>query len=333
MPRTAAAVLAGVSVACGGGGGGATGPNTPPPTTVTPGGLPATVVLFQDENQNGALDSGEALRVPDVEVSVAGRTARSAPGSGLAELANVPAGSHTATLRADTLPPFYVAGAPATVTLPTSPTSGPFPVPVVLGIGRGLRPTMYVAFGDSITRGENVPAGSSYPARLQTRLNAHFGFAAVNNRGADATNSFEGVERVQNNIGANQPGYTLILYGSNDWNTDFCQERLTCPTAENLRRIVRYTKGIGSLPFVATLPPVNPLREPQERNDWIDGINTQIKAMAAQEGAFVVDLNQAFESQPSLPALFDDHIHPNAAGYDLMARAFFEAIAHGRSVP
>ena len=318
-------------MACGGGGG-TTGPDTPP-TSAPPPGHPATVVLFQDENANGALEAGEALRVPDVEVSIAGRTARSAPGSGVAELANVPAGTHTVTVRAETLPPFYLAGAPATVTVPVSPSSGPYPVPVVLGIARGLRPTQYVAFGDSVTRGENVPAGSSYPARLQARLAAHFGFATVNNRGADATNSFEAVERVQNNIGANQPAYTLILYGTNDWNTDFCQESLSCPTTENLRRVVRYVKSIGSLPFLATIPPVNPLLQPQQRNDWIDGINAQLKAMAAQEGAFVVDLNQAFESQPSLPALFDDHVHPNAAGYDLMARAFFEAIAHGRSVP
>ena len=55
--------------------------------------------------------------------------------------------------------------------------------------------------------------------------------------------------------------------------------------------------------------------------------------MAAAEGAFVVDLNQAFKNQPSLPALFDDHVHPNAAGYEVIAQGFFEAIAHGRSVP
>jgi lysophospholipase L1-like esterase len=330
LHRPSAAVLLSLSAACGGSGG-ATGPNTPPPTTLAPG-VPATVVLFQDENGNGTLESGEALRVPDVEVQAAGRTARSAPGSGIAEL-SVPPGTHAVTLRAETLPPFYAAGAPASVTAPMSPAAGPYPVPVTLQIARGLRPTMYVAFGDSVTRGENVPAGSSYPARLQSKLSAHFGFATVNNRGADATNSFEAVERVQNNIGANQPAYTLIMYGTNDWNTDFCQESLSCPTAENLRRVVRYVKGIGSLPFLATIPPVNPALQPHQRNEWIDGINAQLKAMAQQEGAFVVDLNQAFKSQPTLSALFADHVHPNAAGYDLIASTFFEAIAHGRSVP
>ena len=326
----AASVLT-LCVTAGCGGGGTTGPTTPPPTTLAPG-VPVTVVLFQDENLNGRLDVGEALRVPDVEVSVAGRTARSAPGSGIAEL-SVPEGTHTVTIRPETLPPFYTPGAPATVAAPMSASSGPYPVPVVLGINHSLRPTMYVAFGDSVTRGDNVPNGSSYPARLQSKLSPHFGAATVNNRGADATNSFEAVERIQNNIGANQPAYTLILYGVNDWNTDFCQESLSCPTTDNLRRVVRYVKSIGSLPFLATIPPVNPLLQPQQRNDWIDGINAQLKAMAQQEGAFVVDLNQAFKNQPSLPALFDDHVHPNAVGYEVMANAFFQAIAHGRAVP
>jgi acyl-CoA thioesterase I len=327
--RRLAAFLACLASGCGGGG--TTGPTTPP-TTVPPG-HPATVLLFQDENANGTLELGEALRVPDVEVSIAGRTARSAARSGVAELAGVPPGTHTVTLRAETLPPFYRAGAPVTITVPMANPAAPVAVAVLLGIARDLRPTQYVAFGDSLTKGENVPQGSSYPAKLQARLAPHFGFATVNNRGADATNSFEAIERLPNNVAANQPAYTLIMYGTNDWNTDFCQESLSCPTTENLRRVVRFVKGIGSLPFLATITPVNPLLQPQQRNDWIDAINAQIKEMARQEGAFVVDLNQAFKNQPSLPALFDDHVHPNAAGYEVIAQGFFEAIAHGRAVP
>ena len=290
-------------------------------------------MLFQDENANGTLEVGEALRVPDVEVSIAGRTGRSAPRTGVAELADVSAGTHAVNVRPETLPPFYRAGSPVTITVPMTNQAAPIAVPLILEAHPSLRRTQYVAFGDSVTRGENVPVGSSYPAKLQARLAAHFGFATVNNRGADATNSFEAVERLNNNVAANQPAYTLILYGTNDWNTDFCQGSLSCPTTENLRRVVRFVKGIGSLPFLATIPPVNPLLQPQQRNDWIDGINAQLKEMARQEGAFVVDLNEVFDRQPSLPALFDDHVHPNVAGYELIANAFFEAIAHGRSVP
>ena len=56
--------------------------------------------------------------------------------------------------------------------------------------------------------------------------------------------------------------------------------------------------------------------------------------MAAQEGAFLVDLYQAFQNQGGdLSRFFEDDVHPNAAGYDVMANAWFEAIAHGRAAP
>ena len=53
--------------------------------------------------------------------------------------------------------------------------------------------------------------------------------------------------------------------------------------------------------------------------------------MAREEGAFLVDMHAAFMRQPSLPALFADHVHPSEAGRRLVAETFFEAVAHGRS--
>jgi hypothetical protein len=40
---------------------------------------------------------------------------------------------------------------------------------------------------------------------------------------------------------------------------------------------------------------------------------------------------QGFMKQPDLSKLFSDHIHPNDAGYAIIADAFFEAIAHGHA--
>jgi lysophospholipase L1-like esterase len=289
-----------------------------------------TAVVFYDKNANGVQDPPDHA-IPDVDVVIGGRTGRSAVGSGVANVANVPAGSHAVSLRAETIPPFFRAGSLPTVQVPGDAAT--VRIGLTLPIGNN-RPDYYVAFGDSITRGDGAAPSQSYPARLQSRLIAHFGDALVNNRGGDGTNTFEALERFRRNVPANEPGYTLIVYGTNDWHDPVCQLNTPqCHTVPNLRTVVRLTKAEGSLPFIGTIIPANPLLNAQNRNDWIDATNTQIKAMAAAEGAFVVDLNQAFKNQPSLPALFDDHVHPNAAGYDVIAQAFFEAIAHGRSVP
>ena len=320
-PRVAA-VLAGLLSACGKG---PTGPQTPSPVP----GHPVTAVVFYDKNANGTMEPGDHA-VPDVDVVIGGRTGRSAVGSGSATVADVPAGSHPVTLRAESVPPFFRADGLPSVQVPAA---GPVRIALTLPIGGNI-PGVYLAFGDSITRGDGAGPGETYPARLQSRLIAHFGGAFVNNRGADATNTFEALERFRRNFEPNTPAYTLILYGTNDWHDPVCQQNTPqCHTVPNLLTIVRQVRAGGSLPFLATIPPANPLLNAQNRNDWIDGINAQIKAQAPAEGAFVVDLNQAFKNQPSLPALFADHVHPNAAGYEVIARGFFEAIAHGRAVP
>lgn len=317
-------MLAGLLVGCGGGKG-PTAPPTPPPVP----GHPVAAVVFYDRNANGTMDPLDHP-IPDVDVVIAGKTGRSVIGSGAATVADVPSGSHQVTLRTESMPPFFRAGALPTVQVPDGP---PVRIGLTLPIGNN-RPDVYVAFGDSITRGDGAAPSQSYPTRLQARLIAHFGDAFVNNRGGDGTNTFEAIERFRRNVPANEPAYTLILYGTNDWHDPVCQQDTPqCHTVPNLRTIVRSVKAEGSLPFLATIIPVNPALNGQGRNDWVDGVNTQLKVMAQAEGAFLVDLNQAFKNQPSLPALFDDGVHPNAAGYEIIAQGFFEAIAHGRAVP
>ena len=71
-----------------------------------------------------------------------------------------------------------------------------------------------------------------------------------------------------------------------------------------------------------------------DRNLWVESTNTSLKQLAREEGAFVVDLYQAFRLQGGdVSRFFSDHVHPNAAGYEVMAEAFFQAIALGREAP
>jgi lysophospholipase L1-like esterase len=128
--------------------------------------------------------------------------------------------------------------------------------------------------------------------------------------------------------------FVLILYGTNDWNIPGCQtDPSLCPTVENLRIVIQRVKAEGTLPFIGTITPANPAIN-ADRNKWIEAINAGIKTMAVQEGAFVVDLYQAFKNQGGdLSRFFVDQVHPNDAGYDVITNGWFEAIAHGRAAP
>jgi lysophospholipase L1-like esterase len=215
------------------------------------------------------------------------------------------------------------------------PASGDVAVPLVLPIG-GNRPNIYMAFGDSITEGDNYPGDPSYRAPLQDKLRQHFGRAEVLNEGVGSTKSNQGADRVDGPLNADRPAYTLILYGTNDWNQSVCkrpdQLATTCFTISSLRDIVLSAKGASSLPVLATIPPCNEnfnQFSPPQRNAWVSAVDIQIRDLARQQGAVLADLEPAFLAVPDISTLFVDHVHPSAAGEEIIARTFFEAIARG----
>jgi lysophospholipase L1-like esterase len=329
--RSWIAPLALVLAAAGCGGGGSS-PGAPTPPTDPPGET-VTAVVFYDENGNGQLDPSEQGRVPEVEVSIGGRTARAEKLTGRVTVRGVPAGSYTITAMPGTLPPYYTPGIGRTLTVPQDATQPPPGIGTRLEIG-GNRPSTYMAFGDSITKGEGDAAGTGYPGRLEAKLRAHFGDGSVVNRGADGTNSGEGAERILRNLRGNSPAFTVILYGTNDWNEVPCQDKPPCDVVKNLRLIVDEVKSARSLPFLATLVPTNPRMAAADRNDWIRATNDAIKQLGREEGVFVIDLFEAFQRQGGdLSRFFTDHVHPNASGYDVIAEGLFQGIALGRPVP
>lgn len=322
----APAFLVLASLACGGGG--ASTPTQPVPSPSP--GYPVTAIVYYDQNNNGKLDSEDAVRLPNVEVTVGGASARTASVTGQVVVPGVPAGSQTAALSPQSLPPFFVPGAPVTVQVPQT---GTLQIPVTLSIGENL-PNTYLAFGDSITRGQGSSDGNGYRVRLEGMLGSYFGGAQIFNDGRDGTFSAHGAARITKSIERYHNAYTLIHYGTNDWNLAECQ---VLPVADNcytlswLTDMVDGTKARNSLPILATIIPANPATEPAERNQWIDGVNASLKVMAGREGAVVADLNAAFRAAGGdMSKLFVDDVHPNDAGYQIMAEGFFKAITQAR---
>ncbi|HUG53953.1 MAG TPA: SGNH/GDSL hydrolase family protein [Vicinamibacteria bacterium] len=322
MSRRSLTLLLGVLstlTACGGGGGG--GPSVPTPVGPT---FSVMGAVFYDENGSGTLDPGENTRVPDVVVEIGGRSARSSKVLGEFTVEGVAAGTPSVTVRRGSLPPYYVPPGPLSVTLPQSQG---LLIPLTLPIGPN-RPNVYMGFGDSITVGQGSSDDMGYRFRLQEKLAAHFGRGMVLSEGIGATRSNRGAERIDESLRRARPAYTLIHYGTNDWNVGECKFDPPCFTIDSLRDIVLSARGSQSLPVLSTIIPGNPesLQQP-DRNDWTAAQNERIRGLAREMNVPLADPHALFLKDATPARLFVDHVHPSDPGYDLMAEAFFAALA------
>jgi lysophospholipase L1-like esterase len=284
--------------------------------------------VFYDENANGALDAGERVRLPGATVGVGGQTGQSAA-QGLFTVANVPSGSQSAQVLGTGLPAYFTAGPAVAVDVPQI-VGAQVAVPATLEIGSN-RPNHLLAFGDSITVGVGGGPGGGYPSYLAADLQAFWGEAVLMNAGIEGTRSNQGEPRMGPTVAQRRPAYTLILYGTNDWNDGACRSSFPCYTIDALRSMILQARDGGSNPIIGTIPPANPAYEDRnaaERNIWINDMNELIRQMASEEGVPVAEIHGDFMAQPSLEALFFDHVHPNEEGYVIMAHSWFDAITN-----
>jgi lysophospholipase L1-like esterase len=279
------------------------------------------LLVYYDEDGNGRRSADEIVRVPGVDVRLGGAIGRSQVRTGNVHVEGVPEGPQLPEILRS--PPYYEPSALPTIGVPTSKR---VPIGLTLDIGSHV-PNVYMAFGDSVTEGVGSTSGSGYRVGLAARLRSHFGAAKVTNQGILGSRTGKGAERLGASLAEDRPAYVLILYGTNDWNEPSCKYDDGCETIDNLRSMIRQCFAAKTLPIVGTIPPVNPAQSPTSRNIWVATTNDDLRLMARREGAAVAEIHGAFEDEPKLSALFYDHIHPNDAGYELIAREFFRAIA------
>lgn len=171
-----------------------------------------------------------------------------------------------------------------------------------------------VALGDSITAGSAL---ASYAQCYVPKLAGMLQKTIVNNA-IPGTETSVGVDLVHSALDHSQPGFLIILYGVND---------LIMGTPEstavgNLRYMVRAAKDNKTVPIIATLTPVA-----FEHVAWASGVerlNAAIRQMAAEEGAYLVDLENALNWDSTY--LLPDGVHPNPAGNDVMAATFYDVM-------
>jgi len=272
--------------------------------------------------------------------------------------ANVTVGSTDGQPVVVTYPPPTPIGGTAPVTVTCTPASGTlFPLgettvtctafdvrqqtaqcAFVVRVQAALQRTRIVAFGDSITWGENgVPPATPawrplvrvdrpYPSLLEEALDRQYPFQAddiaVPNEGVPGEVTANGLKRLPGVLASRQAQVVLLLEGANDLNAT--GEAGISATADNLGAMVAVASRLGVKAYLATLTPQNPEGSRGKNAHLVPKLNEAIVRTAAVRGAVLVDLFAAFGGDFSL--LSPDGLHPNEAGFQRMADTFFEAI-------
>ena len=194
--------------------------------------------------------------------------------------------------------------------------------------GSGTVPRNFSAFGDSITEGilvlsrdplvvEHTPG---YIGPLKRMLEGVFGPVTISNDGVGGEVTSEGLSRIRSVIRLRRPDSLLLMEGTND--ITFLIDPAT--VAFNLQRIVNRAKSTqpGIVIFLGMIIPRNQGWD-SELNRRTDQVNELLIGVAEATGATLVDTHTALDGQG---ALFADHVHPNADGYEVLGGAWYDGV-------
>jgi lysophospholipase L1-like esterase len=209
----------------------------------------------------------------------------------------------------------------------SSPTSAS-QTPASFDFG-GNDPKQVVAFGDSITfgfldlqrRGFRLTTSNNYPNILQGKLKALDPAWQVINRGQGGEHSNEGAARLPGVLRSDKPGFVLIMEGTND--AEQCQD--SAALINNLRSMVQSAKANNTIPIIGTIPPS--FRNNPCASDIIDQTNANIRALASAENIVLADIFTGMNQRDLFGIAPDrDPLHPNEAGYAVMANIWYTAL-------
>ena len=209
-----------------------------------------------------------------------------------------------------------------------------------------LSRTKYLAFGDSMTAGEVtfplagstigaaglitkqvVVPGAAYPAVLQRTLQGRYSSQAaqiaVANYGLGGEKLVVARDRFFQALNSAQPQVVLLWHGHNDIPGGL--DGAASSAASEMRVMVQTARSRGMTVFIGTMAPPRPNGNRTIGQIYIDDFNNRIRALAAQEGATVVDLYGGLLTDVTRYVGVDG-LHLTEAGYARVADLFFQAI-------
>jgi lysophospholipase L1-like esterase len=162
-----------------------------------------------------------------------------------------------------------------------------------------------IAFGDSLTAGYGAGDGEDYPSQLAAMTQID-----VVNAGVSGDTTQSALARLERDVLSANPRLVIIGLGGND----FLRDEAIATTENNLREIVRRTQGSGAMVVILgfSFPSLN------------ENYEEMYERVARDEGALLIpDMLDGILSDSKLKS---DAIHPNAAGYELMAERVAEPL-------
>jgi lysophospholipase L1-like esterase len=212
---------------------------------------------------------------------------------------------------------------------------------LVLLIAVSLAPVSAAAIkvaciGDSITAGYGNGVTTPYPAVLQNLPGSGY---TVNNYGVSGTTLLKRGDNPYRNTwqytdSSNWlPNIVVIMLGSNDsksYNWQYESEFVP-----NYEELINHYKSLSSHPvvYVATSPTVynGTTGNFGITNQVVTGQVVPLTRQAANEtGCTIIDVNTA---TLGMPLNFPDYVHPNDAGYLVIAKTIFNVISVGAPTP
>ncbi|MEK8045243.1 GDSL-type esterase/lipase family protein [Ideonella margarita] len=179
------------------------------------------------------------------------------------------------------------------------------------------RPINVVAIGGSITTGyaANPPRERGWAAQVGAWLKTR-GQVRFINAGLSGTDSAVAVQRVQAQVLAESPDLVLVEFGVND---EWLDAHVRGSSYEGLLRQLLAAPG---------RPAVLPVMLTRQHNQGRDAGDVQ-RTLAARYGLSSIDVGGAVTQLASMGGadwqqLYDEPVHPNQRGHDLIARLVIE---------
>ena len=162
-----------------------------------------------------------------------------------------------------------------------------------------------ICFGDSLTFGTGAGKDMDYPSQLSEMIGQ-----PVINAGVSGDTTDSARQRLERDVLFKAPDAVLITLGGNDLKNGVAKDR----AFENLRIIVNSIQNTGAQVIIGGIK--FPIRD--------RGFGSAYRKLAEDTGAILIP--NIFEGIMGNRKLMSDPIHPNDAGYKIIAERFYEAM-------